>query len=177
MKKTILTIIAAAATFAAFGQGTVSIANNKGATIYPILLPDGSQAKGANYSVEVFAKTMDPANKIGPTMILGGNGRFAPVPTGQVVPGVPGGQIADLIARAWDNTTGNSYDTAVIRGFASFKSDVLGDNTLTPPSPALPMVTGKVDGFTSIKLEVIPEPSTIALGALGAVALLLRRRK
>jgi hypothetical protein len=42
------------------------------------------------------------------------------------------------------------------------------------------MVSGKADGFQGIQLAggvAIPEPSTMALGALGAVALLLRRRK
>jgi len=189
MKKIILTILGIAATFAAFGQGTIVIASNLGAKIYPILLPDGSTAKGSNYSIDVYVvngavPVFDAAHQIGTTMTLGANGRFALV-GGQIVPGVAPGAVASLIARAWDTTTGTSYDTAVVKGFATFKSDILGGDTdndpTTPPAVAKPMVTGKADGFQSIQLAgnvvVIPEPSTIALGALGVAALFLRRRK
>jgi hypothetical protein len=184
MKKTILTILGVAATFASFAQGTIVIASNAGATIYPILLPDGvTKAVGNNYSVEVFSKTTDPANKIGPTMTLTANGRFS-LSGSQTVPNGAPGAIVDLIARAWDNTTGATYDEAKLKGSSTFKSPALGGDVdgdpSTPPSAALPMVTGKPDGFQNIQLQgavVIPEPSTIALGALGAAALLLRRRK
>jgi hypothetical protein len=183
MKKTILTILGVAATFASFAQGTIVIASNAGATIYPILLPDGSKAVGNNFSVEVFSKTTDPANKIGPTMTLTANGRFS-LSGSQIVPGGAPGAIVDLIARAWDNTTGASFDEAKLKGSSTFKSPALGGDVdgdpSTPPSAALPMVTGKAEGFQNIQLQgavVIPEPSTIALGALGAAALLLRRRK
>jgi hypothetical protein len=185
MKKTILTILGVAATFAAFGQGTIVIANNAGATIYPVLLPDGSTAKGTDYSVEVFAKNTDPANKIGGTMTLNpSNGRFS-LSGGQQVPGVAPGAIADLIARAWDNRTGATYDAATIKGSSTFKSAALGgdvdNDPSTPPATAPGMVTQKPEGFQNIQLQggpvIIPEPSTIALGALGVAALLLRRRK
>lgn len=179
MKKTILTILGVAASFAAFGQGTIVIASNAGATIYPVLLPDGSMAKGPNYSVEVFVNNFDAANKIGDTMILAANGRFSQSGS-KVVPGVAPGAIGTLVARAWDNTTGATYDTALIKGksdpfkTAALGGDVDGDPS-TPPATAPGMVTGKPDGFQHIQL--LPEPSTIALGALGAAALLLRRRK
>jgi hypothetical protein len=178
MKKTILTILGVAATFATFGQGTLVVANNSGATIYPVLLPDGTTAKGANYSVELFTKDTTPANKIGATMILAASGRFS-LSGAQTVPGGAPGSVVDLIARAWDNTTGATYDTALIKGQSAFKSPALGGDVdgdpSTPPSPALPMVTGQPTGFQNIQL--LPEPSTIALGALGVAALLLCRRK
>jgi hypothetical protein len=47
----------------------------------------------------------------------------------------------------------------------------------SPPGPAATMVTG-AGGFNGLTLSSVPEPSTIALGGLGAAALLaLRRRK
>jgi len=179
MKKTILTILGVAATFAAFGQGTLVVANNSGATIYPVLQPDGAtRATGSDYSVELFVNNTDPANKIGATMTLAASGRFF-LSGSQTVPGGAPGAIVDLIARAWDNRTGATYDAALIRGSATFKSPALGGDVdgdpSTPPSPALPMVSGKPEGFQQIQL--LPEPSTIALGALGVAALLLRRRK
>jgi hypothetical protein len=180
MKKTILTILGVAATFSTFAQGTIVIASNKGATIYPVLLPDGTQAKGPNYSVEVFVNNFDaPGNKIGDTMILAANGRFS-LTGSQVVPGVAPGAVANLVARAWDNTTGATYDAALIKGKTDpFKTAALGGDVdgdpATPPATAPGMVTGDPTGFQNIQL--LPEPSTIALGALGVAALLLRRRK
>jgi hypothetical protein len=184
MKKTILTILGIAASFAAFGQGTIVIASNAGATIYPVLLPDGvTKAVGANYSVEVFVTNTDPANKIGATMILGATGRFS-LSGSQIVPGVAPGATATLVARAWDNTTGGTYDQSTLRGITSFKTAALGGDVdgdpSTPPATAPSMVTGKADGFQNILLQnlaIVPEPSTIALGALGVAALLIRRRK
>lgn len=183
MKKTILTILGVAATFATFGQGTIVIASNKGAVIYPVLLPGGATATGGNFSVEVFANNTDAANKIGATMTLGTNGRFS-LSGSQTVPGGAPGAIVNLVARAWDNTTGATYDAATVKGSSTFKSPALGgdvdNDPSTPPAPALGMVTGNADGFQNIQLQgavVIPEPSTIALGALGVAALLLRRRK
>jgi hypothetical protein len=166
------------------GGGTIVIANNKGATIYPVLKPDGTKATGATYSVEVFVNNIDPANQIGSTMTLNSiNGRFS-LSGAQIVPGVAPGAVATLIARAWDNTTGATYDSAFIKGSTTFKSDALGGDVdgdpSTPPATATAMVTGRADGFQNIQLQggiAIPEPSTITLGALGAAALLLRRRK
>jgi len=174
MKKTILTILGIAATFATFGQGTVVIANNLGATIYPVLTPAGEKATGPDYSVEVFVGD----TKIGTTMALAASGRFALV-GGQVVPGVAPGAVATLIARAWDNRTGADYASALIKGSTTFTTPALGgdvdNDPSTPPATAPGMVKTGVGGFQSIQL--LPEPSTIALGALGAAALLLRRRK
>jgi len=44
----------------------------------------------------------------------------------------------------------------------------------TPPTPTFGTGAGQISGFT---LQPVPEPSTIALGLLGAAALFLRRRK
>jgi hypothetical protein len=46
----------------------------------------------------------------------------------------------------------------------------------TPPSLAAALVTGS-GGFDGITLETVPEPTTMALGGLGAAALLLFRRR
>jgi len=80
--------------------------------------------------------------------------------------------------RAWDNQGGTvtSWTQVMARGgtVASGTSDIyvfeaplaLGGGT---PPPTL--------GIRSFQLTVVPEPSLIALGALGLGALLLRRRK
>lgn len=174
MKPFFTVLLSLAAAVAAQAQGTVLIQNNLGAAITYILTADGSQAKGANYSVEVF--TYDPMSpggfgiRLAPTVTIGANGRFS---AGQVsVPGSPPGTMATLIVRAWDNTTGSSYDVALLKGSsAPFLTGVLGGGG-NPPAPAVSMVTGLLTGFQGISCYACPEPSTVALGSLGVLCLL-----
>jgi len=80
--------------------------------------------------------------------------------------------------RAWDNAGGTvtSWAQVMARGgtLAGGSSDIyvfggpLGFQTITPPD------TTQIRSF---QLTMVPEPSLIALGALGLGALLLRRRK
>jgi hypothetical protein len=163
----------------AFGQGTIVIANNLGATIYPVII--GCEVvKGPNYSVEVFVNWFDPANKIGQTMTLAANGRFSQSGA-QTVPGVLPGAVATLVARAWDNTTGATYDTALRKGMtgpfktAALGGDVDGDPS-TPPATAPGMVTGKPDGFSF--LYQIPEPgiATLAIAGFGMLTVMMWRQ-
>ncbi|HVY72320.1 MAG TPA: PEP-CTERM sorting domain-containing protein [Verrucomicrobiae bacterium] len=94
--------------------------------------------------------------------------------TTRVIDGVPGGQPATLDVRVWDSSKGATYDAAVAAGSLSGKSDpftiILGGGG-TPPSVPADMI-----GFRSI--AILPEPSTIALFALGGAGLAaVRRRK
>lgn len=183
MKKFIALAITLAAS-AAYGQGTVNLSNNVGAKIFPIFAQDGTTIlSGANYSIGVY--------KAGTTDLLGtgivnasATGRFN-AGTGAAIPGVAAGAKASLVVRAWDNRTGNSWDTATVRGESpAFSTGTLGgdpdgDGPLLPITP-IGMVVEGAGGFTSFSLSgvtVVPEPTTIALGAIGAAALLIRRRK
>lgn len=91
-----------------------------------------------------------------------------------LVPGAAAGQTGSFEVRAW--TGAATYDAATLRGSTSFSSAVgTWDDAASPPplklGPDLAMPSFTVSG------AVIPEPSTIALGMLGAAALLFRRRK
>jgi hypothetical protein len=93
----------------------------------------------------------------------------------------PAGTTPTLIVRAWQ---GASFDaarnsTTLQWGEWSFTPNQLGG---TPPGGGLPIATPGMTGWgpedgTGFELTIVPEPSTIALGALGIGALLLRRRK
>jgi len=187
MKKIIATVLGVAAASAVYGQGTIaSLANSLGATIYPIFDTDGTtKLAGSNYKVEVFLYGSDAnpfGTQLGTTVSsIATSGRFN-AGSSISVPGKAPGTTATLIVRAWDTTKpgGSSYDTAAVRGKSDpFVTDLLGgdpdgDGPLLPITPK-GMVTGTAAGFKSFSL--VPEPTTIALGALGAAALLLRRRK
>jgi len=82
--------------------------------------------------------------------------------------------------RAWNNLNGTittwaqvMANPAVARGMSDLfsPSGALG-GTDTPPATPPNLI-----GLTSFNLAIVPEPSLIALGALGLGALLLRRRK
>jgi hypothetical protein len=89
--------------------------------------------------------------------------------SGRVITGFPGGTTVSLQIRAWSTATGNSWETASVRGESTVKQFTLG----TPPSPAPNMTV-----FNGETITLIPEPSSIALGLLGLGALaLIRRRK
>jgi hypothetical protein len=89
-------------------------------------------------------------------------------PVDITVAGVEPGTTADFVMQAWDSAF-NSYAAADaanrLRGQSVVFSNKVGGGTLPPENTVFP-------GFA-----LIPEPSTIALGLLGAGALLLRRRK
>jgi hypothetical protein len=178
MNKIIATALGLAAFTAAYGQGTVLIQNNLGAVITPIFQQDGvTKATGADYKVEVFTYSGNAASpfgtQLGGAVPLAANGRFS---IGSVaVPGAAAGSTAQLIVRAWDSKTGADYASALINGkSAVFTSSVLG-GAGNPPATPSSMVTGLAGGFQSFALT--PEPTTIALGAIGAAALFIRRRK
>jgi hypothetical protein len=104
------------------------------------------------------------------------------LPTGgftAVAENIPGGTAnVNYQFRAWDNRNGTvtSWTQVMEAGglIAAGTSDILvfanplGSATTTPPP---------TDGIRSFQLTQVPEPSLIALGALGLGALLLRRRK
>ena len=197
MKKAILAALCLAGAASAYGQGQIQIDNLIGSSIIPILNSEGGKVAGANYNVEVFKFDAAAQNgfgaQLGPTINgVGANNRFRVTTGATTVDGVAPGNTVGLIVRAWDATGGKSYADSTLKGkSANWTSKPLGgidaNNNI--------IITPKLDGFASFSLSAgavagptavpatsgtapkVPEPSTIALGALGAAALVLRRRK
>lgn len=155
-------------------------------------VPTGSTAytgpllAGTGYTFALFAGpggTTDPAVLQLITTTTFRTGTALPAgtvfPQDVVIPGVPGRSMATLEVRVWDNLGGTVATWAqvlqnpnVARGTSGlFQSPSLG-GAGTPPDPPAQMT-----GWTSFNVHQVPEPSVIALGALGLGALLLRRRK
>jgi hypothetical protein len=138
---------------------------------------------------------------------IGSNNRFRITTGPTTVDGVLPGNTVGLIVRAWDNTGGASYAdsklkgasqnwtsqplggidannaiiiTPKLNGFASFSLAGTGgtvQTTVTSGVTTTVTTTVTTGVTTTVTSGVVPEPSTIALGALGAAALVLRRRK
>jgi len=148
----------------------------------------GPLLQGTGYTFALFA---GPANTTDPAVLqlvttttfqTSAGGTF---PAGLInsvavtIPGVPGRSTATLEVRVWDNASGTIgawtqvlANPSAARGTSGlFQSPALG-GAGTPPDPP-PQMTG----WTSFNIHQVPEPSVIALGALGLGALLLRRRK
>jgi len=85
----------------------------------------------------------------------------------------PGGT-ATLQVRVWDGSLFSSYTAAVTGGGITGKSATFNYTTGGGGSP--PATPGGMEGLQSFTLQT-PEPSTIALGLLGAASLFVVRRR
>lgn len=178
MKKiaALLMMVALIAPKAFAADGAIEFTNFDVATsLYaPIFNTDGTtKLSGTGFSAQLYYDSGSGFVAVGPVVNFATAslaGTFSSYPS-VTIPGVAIGSTTTLQVRAWDNAGGSisSWETATIRGqSASFTSQPLGD-----PSNAstLPVLTG-LNSFS-----LVPEPTTIALGVLGGLVLLMRRRK
>jgi hypothetical protein len=192
MKKLLLSaIVASAATVGVYAQGTINVDNSNNGNTSPsaasgglVFLQTGNAAPvlyGQNFSVEVFGGAS--AGSLSPIVTLTGanqvdnfGGGVFVDPNGgtYAVPGVALSGTATLEVEAW---TGNftSYAAASAQGSGAAFGEVIFQNATggggTPPGTPVDLV-----GMPALVLTT-PEPSTIALGGLGAAALMLFRRR
>lgn len=190
MKK-ILTSILTAGAFVALGQGQINLDNFTANGLVPVTF-NGANAVGDKYKALVFldgssSALSDPIS-FNAAVTGARAGRF----NGGLVAvgGVAVGAKAKLFVQVWDGSDGATFANAKVRGTSAvFETLPLGGNN--PGDPLAP----KLEGLTTFALETvgagpgpvgptdpqpgsttpIPEPSTIALGAIGAAALVLRR--
>jgi hypothetical protein len=165
MKKLIVLAICMAGVLAAQAQGTVQFANVGGGVNKPVINPDTGAAVGAGAQVLLFVgdtlpSALDPSAAVGTANILA-NGLFSG--GGVTLPNVAAGSNVSLFI----GVTGTGGADLVSTPF----SNATGGVGSPPSTPAF------LTGLNGAEWQVIPEPSTIALGILGAGLLLWRRRK
>jgi len=188
MKKILLTIALCAASLGAFAQGQVNFDNintfgtSKEAVVFDV--NGTTKLAGTGFMAQLYwgaaswtgvaggTSVTDPAAPFF-TVADGADGFWNTGASSARTVGVAGGANVFVQVRAWNASGGkNTYEAALAAGNAVGNSAVLalvaGGGTVQPPN---------LTGLTSFKLVGVPEPSTIALGLLGAGALLLRRRK
>jgi hypothetical protein len=182
MKKLLIAIAAVMITAATYGQGQVVFANKQtGVFDAPVTIKDSNPltGPGAAYSAQLYLQgaggTLTPLTPVATfrDAAAGATGNAALanrywVAQNVDVPGVQPGANATFVIRAWQTALG-SYDAATAaRGQSDPFVVAVGGGTLPPAN---------LTTLQSFGVTVVPEPSVIVLGVLGAAALALRRRK
>ncbi len=177
MKKLILSVACVLAAVSAYAQGTVNFSNVGAGLNAPVFDVGGvTKLTGSGFLAQLYVGSSTSEASLaavaGTTPFLASGGFF----TGgtKTLAQAPGSRPFFQV-RAWEASGGATYDAALTAGAKAGKSTVfqIGADLGGVGSPATPPAT--LLGLTSFSL--VPEPSTIALGILGAAALLIRRRK
>jgi len=163
-------------------QGTIDFRNRITGTLdIPVYGVGGTLLAGANFLAQLYYSATQTGSltpivdAAAPFRTGTGAGYWnAGADSTRILPGIAAGSEVWLQVKAWDSTFGATYDIAKAAGglwgdSTVFRVPVTGGGGL-PPGPAAAML--QLQSFS-----LVPEPSTIALGILGAVTLLFRRRK
>jgi len=184
MKKLVLSLAILVAAVSSYAQGTVAFktfgSGANGSVNAKITNPDGTTPiQGTTYTVEMLygavgadistflsAGTANPQTGNFAGYVSAANPNLVNVPIGSSV---------NVYFRAFDNGGGliSSYNNATIRGQSGVVTVASAGDPQNPTTIPVPV------GLQPFSLAIVgvPEPSTIALGVVGAAALLLRRRR
>ena len=178
MKKTLLTLalvaLSAAATYA---QGTIQFANSaltkiKYEQTAGVLVdaPVGVAVFGVYWGASADQLTLVPTlANVTTAGIINGGSVFA-------IPGSAEGQTVFMQIKAWDASAAN-FAGSLHQGATDVRQVTLGP-TAGPGTVIWQTASGtNANRFKPFNINIVPEPSVVALGALGLGALLLRRRK
>ena len=178
MKKLLIALAAVIVSVASFAQGTVTFNTRiTGVLDAPVLSGASGLGVGPDYTGELFVVSGATPGVIAASKTPFRSGselaqRYVTTVSEVAIPGVDAGGNVKFRFRAYKTSAGSWDAAGNDRGASadfSIASGSLGGG-LTPPANLVGITGFSVGG-------VIPEPSTIALGVLGAAALLFRRRK
>jgi hypothetical protein len=192
MKHTIATVVAGLLLAASsYGQGTLFFSNKHGTVDAPVFFDSvgGQRINDANYVAQLYAGASAAAlAPIGTTgspfraTPAAGNGYWNPgADPSRTVASVAPGANAFAKVVVWDVSKFASYELAVTGGGKVGESTVFSAKTGGDGVP--PALPQDLIGLTSFAITgggvvpPVPEPTVLALGAIGGLALLLRRRK
>jgi len=176
MKKLLLTLALVAATAASYAQGTIAFGNSA-LTRFLVngraaLLTDGPFNFGVfvNGSTEVVTPLgVSSSTTAG---IISAASVYA-------IPGTEAGQTVQLQIRGWAASFGADWQAARAQGALFGETDVR-PVTLGPTAGPGAVIWQTASGTSPNRfyaLNIVPEPSTIALGVLGLGSLLFLRRR
>jgi len=174
MKRLIVAAAVGLVAVGAFAQGQISVGNRiTGKVDAPVTTAAGVKLDGAAYLAQAYVgKTADSLAPVGTALAFRTGAAAGYITTtATTVAGAPDGTALFFQLRAWEAAGGTSYESAFAAGKLAGMSNIVPITSAEAPNlPNAPV------GLTGFALAAIPEPSTLALGMLGAAALLLRRR-
>jgi hypothetical protein len=191
MNKTLLTATLGALTcVVALGQGSFNFSSNVQPLPKVVGIDGNAVSAGIQVEVLAFNSTSSSFESLATSGLLATPASRIGVFSGGTVaiPFIAPGGTAELMVRAWDTATGATYADAaanpagIIGSSGSFSVSSLGGFTGGDPNnPANTLLPAAIvfagGGYQGIQLELVPEPSTYALAALGLGGLLFFRRK
>jgi hypothetical protein len=182
MKKVILTLGSILVAIGAYAQGSVNFNNRVTASgidapIYIGAVGTGTKAEGAAYLAQLYAGASDAT--------LAAIGAAVPMRTGAgagyvtsavlAIPTVAPGADARVQIKAWATASGANYEAALAAGGQVGASSIITVKTGgagSPPGLPADLVGLQPFAISGGGTPVVPEPSILALGALGGLALL-----
>lgn len=176
MKKLLTVAALLVVAYASQAQGTVNFNNRvSGVVDAPVFDVNGTtKLEGAAFQAGLY----EGNNLVGaavPFRTGAGAGYWNPVGGADRTTSVAPGAAVTLTVKAWEASGGATYAAAVAAGAKAGSSEAFTVTTGGAGSP--PSLPANLVGLKSFSLTQVPEPTTLALGALGAAALLFRRRK
>jgi hypothetical protein len=188
MKKLIISAICVLAALGAYGQGTINFTNFNPPLDAPVFdiggMASNTRLDGSGFMAQLYAGpvggTLEAIGAASPFLSGAGAGYFngGTRTIATVAPGV----MADVQVRAWNVGSGSTFEAAMTAGTGYGMSGTLtlvtgGDTAGGTQPPTSPSALSGLQSFELVGGGTIPEPSTIALGLLGAGLLVFRRRK
>lgn len=172
----------------AVAQGTVNFANAAAGVSAPISNVAGDPCEGAGYWAQLYAVVDSSLTAVGDPVNFRTGGLAGFFLGGErAIAGVTPGTEATVQVRAW-SANFSSWDAAWSAFGSGDASAEVGwsdmnagmdnlDATFTVTTGGGVLPAGNLANLTAFQLSAVPEPSTIALGILAGLALLIRRRK
>jgi len=183
MKKTLLTLaFAALAAVTSYAQGTITFANTTLSRVQWETSPGVYANVDLNAPIVygVFWGSSADNLALNPTLGTASATSAGIISAGspyQIEGGAVGATVFMKIA-GWDSSFGNNFTAAKTGGRYYGETGVRQITLAATAGPGTVIWSSANTAlFQPLKLNIVPEPSVIALGALGLGALLLRRRK
>jgi len=178
MKKLTATLLATTLVgLAAFAQGTVNFVNLGAGLNAPVFLSDGTTKVGTTgFTAELMAGTSAANLASVATANFVAAGYFQGSPATVAIATVTPGTAAFLQVRVFSTASG-SFAAAQTANLANTWGQSGVFSVVTGGAGSPPTTPAPLTGLTSFSLNVIPEPSSLALAGLGAAALLVFRRR
>jgi len=185
MKKLLVLASVVVASSAAFADGQVNFGNKDLSPTPYVTDASGAKLIGTNFKAQLYfgsataSESSLSAIALAPLAFRAAGTTLPGTWVGKTatITGFSPGDKVTLQVRVWDSTFGADYATASAAVGAQVGSSSLFSYTIPQPTdpPAALLMTG-LQAFQLKTVSAVPEPSTLALGALGLGAMLLRRR-